>query len=268
MANFLFESDLFAEETEIWKKCGASVHEGFFDDRRLKSFAPTVARGSIQFDFSVAAAMRQKGWPDIKWPFNNPWRLYGYEFLKTLGPEADLLNHDVEFYIGSMGGTYSITPGTLEDMLDQPGYWPKWIRSEAGTKGLVGGVYTAEQFAVWIEFAKQNGLLSQSLVTAAPKKIFEEWRLIFVDGKYISGSQYHSDGRKPVDGYVPDSVTLYGYRWNLKFGHNWKGNYVLDIAYTDNGFKVVEINNLLTSGWYAADLEKVITHIGHVVNTL
>lgn len=253
--NILFERDLFPEETEIWWNRGASVHEAFLDERKLKDFAPIVARGAIQFHNSVGSALRTKGWPDIRWPFNNPWRIYGYEFLLTLGPEAQLLNHDATLYGHDFFGSAWWNPCNLAEYGKD---WPLWVRSEAGTKGFTGGVFTKEEFLTQVEYCRQNNLLDMKLVIAQPKTIFDEHRLLFVGGEYVSGSEYFADGRKPgQDGFIPAEVLKFGKEWSAKFGHNWQGTFVLDIATTDNGLKVVEVNNLLTSGWYAADVEKV-----------
>lgn len=264
--NLLFESDLFDEETEIWKKHGASVHTGFFDDRKLKSFAPVVARGSIQFDFSVSAALRQKNWPDLRWPFNNPWRLYSYQFLLMLGPDAKLLNPDAKNVDYGLFGSGPITVKSLLD--DETVTWPIWIRSDSGSKDFTGGVFTKEEFAVAHEFCKQNNLLNVNLVIAKPKRIYEEHRLIFVGGEYISGSEYHPDGRKAVDGFMPGAVISFGKKWVEDFGHNWRGNLVLDVALTDDGLKVVEVNNVLTSGWYSSDIEAIVSAIVNKVSNL
>lgn len=258
--NILFESDLFPEETAIWKDYGASVHEIFFDDRKLKNFAPVVARGAIQFHNSVGAALRQKGWPDLRWPFNNEWVKYGYRFLNNFD---GILNPDVSFGYKeqSHGEVFEVewTPLSLFYEWDRRfGKGEKlWVRSEAGTKGFTGGLLIKEELEVQVNYCLQNNLIDIPLVIAHPKQIEAEYRLLFVGGKYISGSEYFPDG-SPPHGFVTAAARDAGMQWMEKYGHNWGGSLTVDVAVTDEGFKIVEVNNLLTSGWYAADIEKVV----------
>lgn len=255
--NILFETDLFEEERAVWESRGASIHETIFDDRKLNKFAPTVARGSIQFHNSVGSAFRQKGWPDLRWPFSSDWKRYDYLFLSMF---PNILNADADF---GLGGKL-----TASQLLEREYEWPRWIRSVDGTKGMTGSVCTKEEFEVQAQFLKQQNSAGLPLVTARLKEIYEEFRLIFVDKTYISGSEYHYDGRKAGDTYIPAKILKFGKEWAAEYGHNWNGTFVLDIATTDRGYKVVEVNNLLTSGWYNADVEAIADTIIRKVETL
>ena len=92
--------------------------------------------------------------------------------------------------------------------------------------------------------------------TSPGKRIYREYRFFVVNGKVVTGSQYRVGLRvfstecneKDVIRYAQKMVDL----WSPDVG------YVLDIADTPEGFKVIEVNCLNASGFYACDMGKVV----------
>ena len=246
--NIFFEKDLFLEEESIWISRGARSYLTFFDDRDVRKFEPTIARGSIQFHHSVESAFRYKKWPNLMWPFDNSWNKYDYKFLLNC---EGILNHDAVFY------------KNIDELINygDPKYFPLWVRSNSGTKQFTGGVFTQAKLLEEKNYMDQNNLLDVELVTAIPKHLYQEYRFIFIGGKYISSSMYMDQGEKKETSDVSDSLIRFATVWASNWGHNWNGTFVVDIVETANGRQVVEVNNLLTSGWYSCDIEKVVDEV-------
>ena len=88
------------------------------------------------------------------------------------------------------------------------------------------------------------------------KEIYAEYRLFVVDKKVVTASMYkRGDVVHAVEG-ADDDVLEFG----QKMVDKWQpaAAFVIDIASTPNGLKVIEINNINSAGFYAADAQKII----------
>ena len=88
------------------------------------------------------------------------------------------------------------------------------------------------------------------IVIASIKEIISEYRVIVIDGKAITGSSYDCLTCPPED--VIETASIVANIWNPV------DVYVIDIAQTPNGNKVVEYNQFSTSAIYACDQEKIV----------
>lgn len=232
----------FENERELWGEhifCEDLARDQDFANFK---FSPVIARGSIAFNNSVGFTLKVLDLPDLRWPFNNDARYYNYATMKNL---PDILNDDVVLY----NSHHTLAAFHFHEKL--------WIRSAAGNKTFTGGVFTREEFQRELDYLKQINCHDISFAVASPKIIHKEYRCIFVGGKLVGSSLYMVDGDPLMSERVPqnllDGVQAWFDRQNVL-----PKNIVVDI--TDCG-KIIEVNSLLTSGWYAADLERVITSI-------
>lgn len=96
------------------------------------------------------------------------------------------------------------------------------------------------------------------LVSAYTDLITSECRVLFYKNEVIDSSYYSTDG----DEINKDVIEAIAYEFALQA--KWYPDYfwVMDIACLGSGFKrkfkIVEINNLFTAGWYDCDYKKVI----------
>jgi hypothetical protein len=92
------------------------------------------------------------------------------------------------------------------------------------------------------------------ILVSSPKTIYREVRLFIVDGKVVTGSQYMFGNKFMTSKYIGQNVIDYANEI-IKI-HNIADCYVMDIAETENGLKIVEFNCINASGFYESDVEK------------
>jgi hypothetical protein len=137
-----------------------------------------------------------------------------------------------------------------------------FIRPCEDTKSFSGCVMD------WVEFVKwQNNVVNlnddlaplkpETMVMFAPlKEIYAEYRFFIVDGSVITGSLYKRGGVIVHDTNIDDRI--------LEFTQNmvdlWQPAraFVLDVADTPNGLKVIEINNINSAGYYACNISRIV----------
>ena len=165
-----------------------------------------------------------------------------------------------------LNGT-SVTCTIQESLkLELPEYL--FVRPQFDNKAFTGITHTKEQYLNW---AKQIAEIEEDLedrnacllnkntpIALAPeRKILAEYRLFVVEGKIVTGSLYKLGKRVIYDSdYLNDEVVKFAESM-IEMWEPAKG-YVLDIAETPEGCKVIEYNNLNCSGLYASNVHKLI----------
>jgi glutathione synthase/RimK-type ligase-like ATP-grasp enzyme len=94
---------------------------------------------------------------------------------------------------------------------------------------------------------------------ASLKKIYNEYRYFVVDGKVVTGSQYKL-GKRVVYGETDQNIDI-AQTFVDMLNKNIDQPYVIDIALTDDGYKVIELNTMNCAGFYACDMQKLVTAI-------
>ena len=89
-----------------------------------------------------------------------------------------------------------------------------------------------------------------------------EWRCIFVNGEYVSGSQYMTRGELDVSSTVPQNVINRAIDISKESYFTNVFDFVIDIGEVEDEFdgeelKLIEVNAIETCSFYAADLHKV-----------
>lgn len=117
---------------------------------------------------------------------------------------------------------------------------------------------TLEQ-AYLIKYEKQLQLLDNLKIIVSPViEIFSEYRIVVVNRTPITGSSYNDDINVPND--IFDTVKQLTQIWNPT------DVYVVDIATTKNGNKVVEYNQFSTSALYACDQKLIVEALEKFLN--
>lgn len=100
------------------------------------------------------------------------------------------------------------------------------------------------------------------VVIAAPQQVLAEYRMFIVNREVVTGSQYEKDGKPHLSSKCPADVWALA---QLMADNDWQPDiaYVCDIATTKNGPKIIEFNGLSTSGWYLADMPKLIDAVSN-----
>lgn len=97
--------------------------------------------------------------------------------------------------------------------------------------------------------------MATDVIISPVKEIYSEIRNWIIDGRIITSSIYKM-GRKVVYSDEVDEDTLAYVRKMVDIWQPERG-FVIDVAKTSQGFKIVEINTLNAAGFYAADTYKL-----------
>ena len=194
--------------------------------------------------YSMRTLAQRKGWSpgvyDIEWfPYSS--------LVECLG--RDVLNYDAVF--GKFG---DIMPAT-DDF---------FIRPIHDGKEFAGTVMSMAELLEWR--VKVNALGGEgngstidcgtAVMCAGLKKIYNEYRYFVVDGRVVTGSQYKL-GRRVVYGDTDGGIDV-AQKFVDKLNSVITHPYVIDLALTEDGHKVIELNTLNCAGFYACDMQKLV----------
>lgn len=146
----------------------------------------------------------------------------------------------------------------------------RFIRPVEDSKAFSGRVYKPEE---WTEF-RDNALkaldvedavpgfsldVSTPVIVSTPVEIFTETRFFVVDGKVITHGRYKR-GNRVVGHIINDPADPYVIARAQKVADHWQPQpaFVVDIAETPDGLKIVEYNSLTCAGFYSADVQALV----------
>ena len=142
-----------------------------------------------------------------------------------------------------------------------------FVRPVDDLKAFAGGVMSRAEFLAWREAtlaAIARGALPRMqadapVVLARPKRLHAEYRLRVVDGTIVGASSYRRGGVAHFSDQVDERVIAFG-RARIA---QWSPNraFCLDVADTPDGLKVVEINAINSSAFYASDIARFVDAI-------
>jgi len=206
----------------------------FIDEYEFKTNREDVfIFGAVKF----ANIARNKNWkPGTLFGNNHDYQIYSKYY------KENLLNYDSKiFKIGE--------PTSFEGSM--------FLRPCQDNKIFNGGVFYCDDW----DFTQQNliesGIDLNIEVQIAPiKKVFREVRLFVVGGKVVTGSQYTFGNRFLTSEYIGDDIIQFANE--MIEIYQVADCFVMDIAETDNGLKIVEINCINCSGFYDSDVMKLL----------
>lgn len=141
--------------------------------------------------------------------------------------------------------------------------FPAWdrffIRPSGNNKLFTGYVTTLEDFRKLEkeESAKEvSPYAGVDLVIAPYKQINTEYRFFIVDCRIVAHSSYAYAGTGCVDMYIP--LSLIAFVRDMISIFRPAVAFVIDVAETNKGYKIVEFNNINTSGVYSCDIYAIV----------
>lgn len=192
--------------------------------------------------YSMRLIAKKNGWlPGI---YDIDWFPY-QSLIECLG--KDVLNHDAVF--GKFG---SIVPNS--DMF--------FFRPTHDGKEFAGVLKSAGQLKEWQAKVGKLGenVLSLDVDTevmcSSIKGIYNEFRYFVVDGRVVTGSQYKL-GKKVIYDKTDEGIDN-AQKFVDILNDTIKQPYVIDLALTSEGYKVIELNTLNCAGFYASDMQKLV----------
>lgn len=236
-----------------WKEIDSTFNS---DDKKLiNAFDEkecVICRGSIQF---IRKIDRLCSWiPGTYCSYDNfKCSVYYPHFYSP-----DLLNQ--EFYM--------LPFGLLLEMKDKI-YSEKnavFIRPNSGTKVFAGQRVHITEFEDFIRTEETcYAVQPEEIVLISPtKKLFEEYRFIIADSKVITGSQYMLNSeRNEKEDFDPEAEKfLKKVLDEVKFRPD--RIFSADVARTQDGFKLIELNSFSSCGLYCANMDKVVKAVSQI----
>ncbi|MEK3955768.1 ATP-grasp domain-containing protein [Psychrobacillus sp. FSL H8-0510] len=170
---------------------------------------------------------------------------FEYEvFKQKIGKE--LLNN--EFVVGELSGLKPI--------------WDSFfIRPTGNTKLFTGFTITLEDFLSWQERESDvnSAYVGQTLMISPVKEIKAEYRFFVVEQQIVTASSYVVEKSTNIN-HKP-SEELMAYTKEMIDLFPLSKAFVIDVAETDDGFKVIEYNNINSSGLYGCDELNIVQKI-------
>ena len=155
---------------------------------------------------------------------------------------------------------------------------PFFIRPVKDNKAFSGQIMWMHEYQTWLgRLLVEEGAsdlcfdIDEMVIVASPKKIYREYRFWVVDHKVVTGSVYKigEDVTYQDEGFIDQET------WRFVSGHvgkppfcigGWAPDraFVIDVALTEEGHKIIEINCLNSAGFYKADVFKLVQELENV----
>lgn len=142
---------------------------------------------------------------------------------------------------------------------------PLFVRPCNDDKAFTGTVLHVGEAQAWVEArmeeAEQSGRFPADLEIAVAScvEILGEFRFFVVDGRIVTGSRYKLGSQVLYTDEIPPHVMTFAQAMVDK----WQPAraFVIDIAETHDGPRVIEINNFNSAGFYACNVGKIVEAI-------
>jgi hypothetical protein len=153
--------------------------------------------------------------------------------------------------------------GTLLD-LDVSNLEKFFIRPTEDNKAFDGMIIERELFLSWRKSESKKEIQTLNVIVSSPKKIYSEYRFFIVEYRIVTASLYKVQDNPLLSSHVPKNIV----RYVESIIDRWlpSSSVVIDVAVTDDGFKIIEFNNINSSGFYAIDIDKYVCAIEQAYN--
>lgn len=208
-------------------------------DTKITAENYVITHGTIQFCQQVERQFGKSWMPGLY--FNENVKLF-HKFAVHIGRE-NLVNSD-----------YRIIPYDDLRSLNEKVF----VKPLAGLKSFVGQVIDPQKGDDMFRITEGKFIEPDTLcVVASPRTIQSEFRYIIADKKVVTGSEYRWDNVLDVR---RDTLPACDAMAQKVADMEWQADsvYVCDVAMTDLGPKVVELNAFSSSGLYACDTNKIV----------
>lgn len=245
---WILQTNLYREEEDF-----EQVKETF-DKFGIEYFETTISNGKLN--------------PDPQLDDNNIMILGGYSLMRyakehNFVPGCYTDNMDMKTwlkYYQNFMLNYDAKILKISEV-DEDG--PFFLRPEKDSKEFSGKTFNNreefEQFRIDLLATSIIANEDTMIVVSSLKCIHREVRFFIIDGKIVSASVYKINGvmrTSPIIDeneirFVNDMISIY----------QPDEAFVIDIANTDTGLKIVELNCINCAGFYEADIQKIIMNL-------
>jgi len=134
-----------------------------------------------------------------------------------------------------------------------------FIRPLEDNKVFDGMIIDSETMRLWRKDPNKKYLLDLDVVVCSLQDIYREYRLFVVQNEVITGSVYKIANKPQIAQDVEQSVIDYVNRIISKWTPS--DSFVIDVCLTKSGYKIIEFNNINSSGFYSCDVSKYVEAI-------
>jgi len=242
------------------------VQDNMFNEDGFKILIDTLDRFDIKYSIHKVIPFAHDLVPDVNLADDRVMVMGAYTLAniakkKGWTPGVFMDNLDFKIQYEHWGDEFLNHDAIVTRLADvEPFEAPKFIRPTSDGKAFSGQVMDGFEFEHWKK--QVLAIDSWSIVTGDTeimicplKKIYREIRNWVINGKVITSSGYKIGAR--VHSYEADPDEI---EYAQRIADMWSPNeaYCLDIASTREGLKIVEVNNLNSSGFYGADMQKLV----------
>ena len=151
-----------------------------------------------------------------------------------------------------------------------PGYQSGlFIRPNSGFKTFAGQTIMFDNWQHTIDLLEDvSSVVDETLILVSSlQEITGEFRFVVAGGKVITGSEYRWDNVVDIRIDYPEECLALAQQVAQ---HDWQVDsaYVVDIALTPAGPRVIEMNSFSCAGLYACDLEKIVKAVSIEAETI
>lgn len=254
------------------------IDKAIIKDTRYENLANII--NDLGYDVSVMEYVPFKNSHDYeveaKFDFNDCVIVYGtIELVRKLSYYGIFLNEErLQFnsYYGDLGlhhSNYLNDDFIMTPFADFKNNFKKYtdifntdalfIRPNSGSKLFTGMSISSINFAHEMNSLQYlSGVTDRSLILISKeKKIYDEVRFIVVGNEIVDGSRYKHKFVKIEDKKYDSSLRELA-ETVVKCKDKPEELFTIDIASTDNGPKIIELNSFSSAGWYACDPELIV----------
>lgn len=178
-------------------------------------------------------------------------------------------NHEFEKYALGFGVNLVNEKSRLfqfSDNFDWQNERELFIKPSRDAKIFTGKVFSKVEWEDFVYYTlcdkKQTKITAESNIQVSKAhKIIKEARLWIVDNKIVTSSYYLFHDGTEFEENVSDEALVFGQKMANLF--RVAAAYVLDIALTYDGWKVVEVNCINSAGFYKANVENIVLALEH-----
>lgn len=147
-----------------------------------------------------------------------------------------------------------------------------FLRPVADNKHFTGKVFARDEFLQWrasicaADAAHGTSLAPDTLVQLnAPLRIHAEYRFWVVAGEVATCSMYRRGGQVQYTDDVDDRLGVFVKARIVEWMPH--ESFVIDVCDTPDGIRIVEINTINSSSFYAADLQRLVSALQAAYST-
>lgn len=255
------------------------VQENLFREQGLVELLEVLERGGIEHKLVKIVPFVHELEPDVDVPEGSRvWCVGATSMAKVARRKrwepGCYQVPGVEEWLCSPWSDHLLNRNAVTSRVDEVVAWP-WFKDTKGrwsgdafvrpcedNKAFAGQLFGWHEFEEW-----RSGLLSVDepirplqadtmVAVSRPEEIVYETRFFVVDGKIATFSEYKRGGRASFSNLIDAAAMRFaGYMIEL-----WDPApaYALDVCWTGDHHRIVEINSINSAGLYAADVSKLV----------